>query len=129
MDIFRTGSPVALVSAEKFDGADWLKLARVEVSGGLILSNLTDHEHDSIMNIRDFGDPDGLRGIMATLHVENNDKQDPQIVNLISIPERMTIVRHQDRYYQIIQVIQSTNISVALLVRKVNLSDVWRSPV
>jgi|APFre7841882654_1041346.scaffolds.fasta_scaffold38242_3 hypothetical protein len=125
MNIYRTETKLILGKTEKLEAGDWTPLLKLELDGGLILSDVSDDEHDKILNIHDFSDPEGLRGIVAALHVENGN-DDPTSVNLALQPQKGQVIRHQDRYYLILLVIQSTSFSVAILAKRVDQSELWK---
>lgn len=127
MEIFRTESEIAIDPCEKHTGEDWKNVRKVKLPGGLILTGLTEQEHDAILNIMDGLDPLGLRGFVVTLIVNNADEDDPKNINLMFLPQKDQIIRHQDRHYLVIRVLQSTNCSAAVFVRKIKgfKGDYW----
>jgi hypothetical protein len=126
MDIYRTEAKLVLGRTEKLESGDWRSLPKLELNGGMILSDVSDDEHDKILNIHDFSDPEGLRGIVAALHVENGSTDDPTSVNLALQPQKGQVIRHQDRFYLILLVVQSTSFSVAILAKRVDQSALWK---
>lgn len=125
MELYRTDERVLLCTAEKLEKGDWRKLKKLDIpTGGLFISSMTDLEHDQILNIHDFSDADPLRGIMAVLYVNDTDGNDPEMINLLTIPQLNSTIRHQDRYYEVRNVIQSTSLSVAIVAKRVSVDSV-----
>lgn len=122
MLIYRTDSEVKAKAGEKFEDDRWKQLNPFEVQGprSLILTDVSDKEHDQVLNVMDGTDPLGLRGFMVKLHVDKKEEGDPDMINLVAIPTRDQILRHQDRYYLVRAVLQSSNFGVAAYAKRIN---------
>lgn len=116
MEIYRTTQELE-VCGEVFDAGDWRDTTG-RIRGGMILTKLTDVQHDCVLNIAEDMDPLGLRGYLVTLIVKDADENDPKQINLMAIPTIGQIIRHMDRYYYVMRVLQSTNYSVAVFVER-----------
>lgn len=122
MEIFRTEDVIACKRGEKFQGGDWLEQMGIKVREGMILTQLTDEEHDGVLNIADGLDPLGLRGFVIQLLIDTPDKDDPKEVNVPAVPIKGQVIRHQDRYYLVKLVVQSTSCGIAAFVTKLDHS-------
>jgi|AACY02.2.fsa_nt_gi hypothetical protein len=120
VEIFRTEDLIVCESGEKFQGGDWLTQMGIKVREGMILAGVTDEEHDGILNMADGLDPLGLRGYIVQLLIDTPDKDDPKEMNLPAIPVKGQVLRHQDRYYLVKLVVQSTSCGVAAFVAKLS---------
>lgn len=120
MDLFRTETLIETERCEKLHDGIWKKISPLKITGGIILGNVADHEHDKIVNICDDLDPMELRGYSVSLHVENGDKDDPKQIDLVAMPRRGDVIRHQDHYYLVTMILQSTNYSVALFTKRID---------
>jgi hypothetical protein len=120
MNIFRTESKIQTESGETFHEGKWDRLTPFMTAGGLILTELTDNEFDGVLNLGDSLDPLGLRGYMVALHVENPSEDDPKSVNLAALPAKDQILRHQDRYYLVKVVVQSSSCGIAVYVKRLS---------
>lgn len=121
MLVYRTDTEVKAKTGEKLEDDGWKRLSPfgVESSRSIILTDVSDDEHDQIINVKDGLDPLGLRGFMVKLHINERDVGDPDMINLVAIPARDQIIRHQDRYYLVRAVLQSSNFGIAAYVKKI----------
>lgn len=97
----------------------------LQIPKGLVISDPTDIERDAIMNIGDGLGSSGLCGFMAKLIPDKKDPDDPDFVNLISVPCHGQIIRHQDRYYLVKVVLQSSNCSLAIFCQKLSQEEFY----
>jgi hypothetical protein len=124
MDIFRTTLPIHSRIAESFTEGQWKPTQPFNASsGGIILTDVNEMEHDIILNLHDQIDPMGLRGFHVSLIVEQSDFDDPSYINLIAIPIPGQIIRHLDHYYLVKQVLQSTSFNIRVYVRKIHNNE------
>ena len=127
MEIFRTESEINMLTCEKHEeGENWQRINNTKVLGGMILTGLSDIEHDNVLNILENLDPFGLRGFMMTLIVEDDDgniiedDNNPKHINLLAMPTKDQIIRHHDQYYVVNKVLQSTSLSMAIFVKRIS---------
>ena len=120
MEIFRTQEEIATSTCEVLKEGAWEPLAPLRAVGGMIITNLTDDEHDKILNIRDHAD-EQLRGYRAKLILpkEDQEKDDPEFVDLVFCPKKGQVIRHQRSYYLVKLVVQSTSYSVAVFAKRI----------
>jgi hypothetical protein len=123
VEIFRTEDIIVCKRGEKFERGDWLEQMGIKVREGMILSEVTDEEHDGILNMADGLDPLGLRGFVVSLIIKNPDRDDPKEVNIPAIPVKDQVIRHQDRYYLVKLVVQSTSCGIAAFVTRLDHAD------
>lgn len=69
-----------------------------------------------------------LRGYAVTIHVKDADDGDPSTVFLPIAPVERQIIRHQDRYYIVKHVIQSTGFGVAIVVDRISIESILPKP-
>lgn len=119
MEIFKTKDEIATKTCEHLKDGQWSKQGDLKASGGMILVNVTDVEHDGVLNISDQLDPMGLRGHRAKLVLDDPTGHDPEYIDLIFIPNHGQVIRHQDRYYLVKLVLQSTNYSIAIFATRI----------
>ncbi len=124
MRIYESGS-IHAKEAVELRGEQRDTISPLVVPKGLVISDPTDTEWDAILNIRDGLDPSGLRGYMAKLLPDKKDSGDPDFVNLISVPCHGQVIRHQDRYYLVKVVLQSSNCSLAIFCQKLSQNEFW----
>lgn len=125
MNLFRTEAPICVSPVEVLENGDWRE-AELRSEGGLILTSVSSQEHDLLLDIHQGFDPGALRGILASLHVKEGDGDDPKTINLLALPAKDQIIRHQDRYYKVTVVVQSSNGSAAVFVKKISMADFLR---
>lgn len=129
VNIFKA-SDICLSGCQKFAGGDW-KEDRIEAKEAWIITDLSDTEHDQILNIHDHLDANTLKGFIISMHIvpgrdksSEPDEDDPKQINLAAIPGKGELIRHQDRYYEVLCSIQSTSYGVAIYARKVRSPEV-----
>lgn len=123
----RVFESISIHAKEAFElrGEERDTISPFEAQKGLVIADPTDGEWDAILNIRDGLDPTGLRGFMARLLPDKKDSGDPDFVNLISVPCNGQVIRHQDRYYLVKVVLQSSNCSLAIFCQKLSQKEFW----
>lgn len=119
MEIFKTEDEIATRTCEHLRDGEWKKQGRLKAPGGMILLDVTDTEHDQILNVSDQLDPMGLRGYRAKLVLDDPTEHDPEHLDLVFIPSHGQVIRHQDRYYLVKLVLQSTNYSIAVFAIRI----------
>ena len=125
MNLFKTDHLITVSPVECLEGGDWQGPRTLKSRGGLILTDTTDKEHDILVDFCQGYDPTGLKGIMVSLHVENKNEDDPPEVNLLARPAAGQVIRHQDKYYLVKVVVQSSNGSAAVFVSRLPVSAFW----
>lgn len=125
MFVYRTDTKVKAKTGERLEEDGWKTFSPFDIESprSLILAGITETEHDQILNVISDVDPDGLRGFMVKLHIDKPEEGDPAMINLVAIPARDQILRHQDRFYLVRGVVQSSNFGVAAYVKKVSRSE------
>lgn len=127
MKLYRTKTPIEVHSVEVLvDGGDWDQLPSMRSDGGLILTHVTETECDMLKDFQQNYDPTTLRGILIDLHLEDRDDGDPERVNLMALPHKGSVIRHQDRYYLVNVVVQGTNCSAAVFACRLSASELWK---
>lgn len=124
MNLFKTDRLLTVSPVECLEGGDW-RPGSLRTRGGLIITETTDVEHDFLVDLCQGYDPTGLKGIMVSLHVENKNEDDPPEVNLLALPAAGQVIRHQDKYYLVKVVVQSSNGSAAVFVSRLPVSAFW----
>jgi hypothetical protein len=109
---------------KKVRGGDWRYTAESSFGKGLILTDLTDQEHDQILNVMDGLDPyEGLKGYKARLLLEDKQEDDPAYVNLTFAPSTGQVIRHQDKFFLVRLVVQGSNYGIAVYAERINHDD------
>lgn len=116
MKIHRVG--VAKVQCcEQFKDGSWDNTTSNIINDCLVLSDLSDAEHDAILNIADGLDNYGLRGYTVRLIVGNRQQDDIDVLNLVALPSVGHIIGDDDRYYRVDKILQKPMEVVALVQR------------
>lgn len=123
MKIFRTDQPIAIDACEHFRHGDWKKIHKPIIRHGMILTEVTDQEHDGILNLSDMLDPLGLRGFEIQLKVRDRDHSDPASLCLMAVPQTGQVLKHEDRYYMVETVIQSTAMEIIAFVKRLGFEE------
>lgn len=123
MQIYRTQDNIIAKMAEHFRDTGWKTIEELNSTGGMILTEVTDFEHDSILNLLEDGDPLGLRGFQVNLLVHNSDGKDPSHLDLVALPQPEQIIRHGDRYYLVKRVLQSSEMEICAFVQRLDLDQ------
>lgn len=116
MRISRTTVPVEMLEVEVLEGANWHP-SQINSKNCLILTDVTDSEHDQLIGIMN---QDELRGIMVSMYVDSCKEEgpDPELINLVAIPQKGQVIRHQDQYYQVNMVVLSSSCTAAIFVSR-----------
>ena len=125
MNLFKTDRLISLNQVECLEGGDWRGPRPLRTRGGLIVTDVTDKEHDLMIDFCQGYDPAGLKGIMVSLHVDSPTCDDPPEVNLLTLPVAGQVVRHHDKYYLVKVVVQSSNGSAAIFVDRLPQNTFW----
>lgn len=128
MNLFRTESSIVVAPAEVLEDGGW-KQTQLHSKGGMILTDLTEQDHDLLVNFHQNYDPDCLKGIVITLHVKGQTEEDPEQINVLALPTRGQVLRHHDKYYLVRLVLQSSVGSAAVFAEPVKVSDFWELDV
>jgi hypothetical protein len=125
MEIYKPNTKLELGPVSVLDGDGWHTRGKIQCcEKGMIITDLSDEEHDMLLNLKDFADPLGLRGIVVTLYVRGgNTENDPRDINLLVMPPIGSIIRHQDQFYKVTTVLQSTTGSASVYVDRLKAID------
>ena len=126
MNLFKTEATLELHPVQQFDGEVWRPTKLRTDGGSIILTDVTDAEHDALVDFHQNSDPGGLRGIVVSLHLEDQNENDPEQVNLLALPSQNSVIRHMDQYYLVKLVVQGTNCSAAVFAARLTASDFWK---
>lgn len=107
MNVYRLKDKIFAKKCEQFHNGHW-KEKSLMANSGIVLTDISDEEHDGILNISDGLDPHGLRGYCITLKVNNSDGKDPMNLDLLVVPKSGMVLENAGRYYMVHHVVQST---------------------
>lgn len=124
MNLFRTESSIIVNPVEVLENGDW-KQTQLRSTGGMILTDLTENDHDLLVGFHQNYDPDCLKGLVVSLHIKDRTEDDPEKINVLALPNRGQVLRHHDRYYLVKFVVQSSAGSAAVFVDRVRVNDLW----
>lgn len=117
---------VSLQQAEQFLDGQWVDGNPEYLKNAMVLSDVSEEEHDEILNIKDHLDT-MMSGYLVDLIVHNSNGDDPKKVNLPMMPCTGQVIRHQDKYYVIDGVLQSTGPGIAVFVRSIAFDNSYFS--
>jgi len=109
---------------EQFQQGSWNKMdGETKLDDCIIISELSDVEHDAILNISDGIDNYGLRGYTIRLIVENKQSDDIDKLELVTIPNIGHIMGNGDNYYVVKKVLHNTSMEIVALVRRLGIDE------
>jgi hypothetical protein len=119
VEIYRScGIALGEETVEKFQDGEWRCCQPKKLKDAMILCNVSDEEHDQVLDLKDHLDA-MVSGYLVDLIVDNARGDDPKKMNLPIEPVAGQVLRHQDKYYAIDGVVQSTGPGIAVFVHQV----------
>ena len=116
MNLYRA-EEICIRCCKQFKDGVWEETPQLHAGDAFVITDATDHEHDQILNIQDNLE-DNLKGYLISLHLKDRKEDDPSQICLTTIPVKSQLIRHQDKYYMVELVVQSTSFGIAVYVNR-----------